>query len=143
MTIIRWILVFVIALATIVLSGPAQPVLHTPDTSKPLTDRWAWALTQAKTKGFGKDYWIGYSIDRLMGERSYIGSFYSDRRRNTPTLGELLTGMKSDDRMDDRSTHGFSSMDGKPCVERSTIRSSDFIPERSSPSVGVLRRLSE
>src|SRR5258707_4227174 len=112
MTTMRWIGVSVMALATIVLSGPAQPVIHTPDTSKPLNDRWAWALTQARTKGFGKDYWIGYSIDRLMGERSYIGSFYSDRRRNTPTLGELLTGMKSDDRMDDRSTHGFSSMDG-------------------------------
>ena len=112
MTIISSIIFIVLAFALSIDSGIAQPVIHTPDTSKPLNDRWSWALAEAKTKQLGKSFWIGYSIDRLMGERSYIGSFYSDMRRNTPTLGELLTGMKPDDRIDDRTSHGFSSMDG-------------------------------
>jgi hypothetical protein len=106
------ILFLFLGLSSCVNPGFAQQVIHIPESTKTLHDRWTWALGEAKTKGSGKDYWIGYSIDRLMGEKSYIGSFYSDRRRNTPTLGELLTGMKQDDRIDDRSTHGFSSMDG-------------------------------
>src|SRR5260370_41789798 len=32
----------------------------------------------------------------MRDENSYIGSYYSDRERNRPSLGELITGMRED-----------------------------------------------
>jgi hypothetical protein len=62
-----------------------------------LTGRWDWAKSEAGAKGAPKGCWVGYSIERTMGERSLIGSFYSDELRNKPSLRALLTGVEADD----------------------------------------------
>jgi hypothetical protein len=49
-----------------------QEVLHHPDSSQALDQRWAWAKQQAGQPRFKKGYWIGYSIQRLMEENSTI-----------------------------------------------------------------------
>jgi len=52
-----------------------------------------WALKEASSRGFEKGFWIGYSIRRLMGERSSIGSF-DHRTRSEATLEEVLSGQR-------------------------------------------------
>ncbi|HEV8538138.1 MAG TPA: HEAT repeat domain-containing protein [Bacteroidota bacterium] len=106
------LLSFVLTLLGGGILSPAQTVVHVHGTGKPLAERWSGAIEEAKGKGFEKEYWIGYSIERMMNEHSYIGSFFSDPRRNKPTLEELLTGMTPEDRISDHSVHGISSMDG-------------------------------
>src|SRR5437867_4606996 len=74
----------------------AQTVVRYPGLPKPLADRWQWAREEASNRGFDNGYWIGYSIERLMGERSMVGCYSSDRQRNRPTLAELIAGMKQE-----------------------------------------------
>ena len=68
----------------------AQEVLHHPEPAAALGQKWQWAEDQAEALERG--YWIGYSIERLMGEYSFIGSWSSRRRR--VTLHEVLYGEK-------------------------------------------------
>lgn len=89
------LVVFLVVLAAVVVRSDGQTVEHAPDPGKPLTERWKWALGKSIVKG----YWIGYSFERQMGERSFIGSFYSDERKNRPSLLEMLTGRKPDERL--------------------------------------------
>ncbi|MFQ5568106.1 MAG: HEAT repeat domain-containing protein [Rhodothermales bacterium] len=72
----------------------AQDVIRHPDASEVLGQKWAWAEEQAGQHDFQRGYWIGYSIERLMGEQSYIGSWSSRKRRMT--LHELLYGEKAE-----------------------------------------------
>ncbi len=94
-----------IFLAALVARSDAQTVIHDRDTGKSLSERWDWAIHQAQTRDFPDGYWVGYSIERLMGERSFIGSFSSDEARNRPSLLEVITGMKPEVRLDTRSGH--------------------------------------
>ncbi len=64
--------------------GPAQP----------LSDRVAWANGQAAGSRSGPEYWVGYSVRRLMGERSTIGSFRHGGRSSELTVEEILAGKK-------------------------------------------------
>src|SRR6185503_16640092 len=76
---------------------PAQTVVRHGDPTAALADRWKWAKAEAGREDFDKGYWIGYSIEKTMGEHTYIGSFYGDDRKNRPSLGELVTGMRVED----------------------------------------------
>ena len=90
---VRHSLVAVLSFASIIAYGrPQQQVVRHPDTSKPLAVRWEWARAEAKNRNFDGGYWIGYSIQRLMEEKSFIGSYCSDERRNHPSLLEVITG---------------------------------------------------
>ncbi len=73
-----------------------------------LADRWQWATPEAGRQKMTGGYWIGYSIERMMGERSFIGSFYSDERRNRPTLGEVVTGMRAEEQAPAPGRHSSS-----------------------------------
>jgi hypothetical protein len=68
----------------------AQTVIHCPNAGESLQQRWKWAVSEANTRGISRPYWIGYSFNKLMDKNSFIGSFYSDERRNKPSLCELL-----------------------------------------------------
>lgn len=81
--------------ATVSASDPAVTKYAGPAAALP--DRWAWAKSEAEKQGFAKRYWIGYSIEKSMGERSFIGSFYSDRKKNRPSLGEIVTGVRAEE----------------------------------------------
>ena len=98
---------------------PAQMIVRYPDSTRSLApetpglaQRWKGAVDEAKKRGFGKGYWIAYSIQRLMPENSFIGSFYSDTRRNKPSLGELLTGREQVDVSRERTSGNFTVTDG-------------------------------
>ncbi len=66
------------------------------DTSGSLLKRWEGARKEAQKELGSKSFWVGWSIERTMGRRSFIGSYYSDESKNRPSLRELLTGMKPD-----------------------------------------------
>jgi hypothetical protein len=57
--------------------------------------RFAWALDEAAKAGSGTSVWIGYAVDRIMGERSHIGSFREGGRGQEQTVAEVLTGRKA------------------------------------------------
>ena len=86
--------VFGLLIASGITGTSAQKVVRDPDTAAPLPGKFAWAQAEAKKRGFESGYWVGYSIQRQMSEHSYIGSFYSDPRRNRPSLSELVTGAR-------------------------------------------------
>lgn len=52
----------------------------------------AWALGQAPKTAVGRAFWVGYSIDRLQGEHSQIGSFRSGSAGRDLTVAEILAG---------------------------------------------------
>ena len=72
---------------------PPSEVIRPPDEAAALAARFDWALARAPQSAQGKSFWVGYSIDRLMGERSHIGSFY-DGRRNDFSVADILAGRK-------------------------------------------------
>ena len=112
----------------------SQPITVCPATQKPLADRWRWAISEDKNKNVHENFWIGYSFVKMMQINSFTGSFYSDSKRNKPTLCELL-GVKTCVRDEESfgSAHKVSLTDG------STIIDTDSGEERIVPKeVGVL-----
>ena len=85
-----------ILIAALALAGAAglvisQVVVRTPQSGGSLTARMDWAHKEASRRGFHDGFWTGYSIRRLMGERSTIGSYDSEARFK-PTLREVIEG---------------------------------------------------
>lgn len=84
-------------------NSSARQVIRHSDASMSLADRWAWAGSEgARTQENG--FWVGYSIDKLMWEQSFIGSFGS--RRSNKTLYEILG---EPERIIDRTAWGMSN----------------------------------
>jgi len=73
----------------------AGSVFQHPRPSDPLAGRLEWALGEAKGSASKAGYRIGFSIRRLMGERSYIGSVQVWRGRNKIPLEELIYGIRT------------------------------------------------
>lgn len=71
----------------------AQTVVRAPEGLTSLAARWQWAVGEADRAGTG-GVWIGYSIQRLMSENSWIGSFNSFPEKDEPSLYELVTGRR-------------------------------------------------
>ncbi len=78
-------------------AGHAQRIERIDAEGLALGDRWELAATRASGEANG--YWIGYAIDRLMGERSFMGTFSTDNR-NAPSLARLLYGRDTEPRPD-------------------------------------------
>ncbi|HEX9975365.1 MAG TPA: HEAT repeat domain-containing protein, partial [bacterium] len=72
----------------------SQNVIKHPNSNDKLDQRWEWALKEAKNSKFKDGCWIGYSIQRLMGENSYIGAFHSPPRSGEIPLAEIIYGKK-------------------------------------------------
>ena len=79
-----------LALMLLPMGVGAQDVSFHPEPTAALGQKWQWAEDQADD--FERGYWIGYSVERLMGEYSFIGSWSSRGRRMT--LHEVLYGEK-------------------------------------------------
>lgn len=73
------------------LAGEEKIIRH-PDPGEPLAQRWEWAM---QTAGQKTDFWIGYSIRRVMGEDSHIGSFHYPPREGDMVLQELIYGSET------------------------------------------------
>jgi hypothetical protein len=77
--------------------GPTRPpseVVRPQDGSAPLQTRFDWALGRPAPAGAAKVFWIGYSVEKLMSERSYIGSYDSRKLGRELTVAEILAGRK-------------------------------------------------
>src|SRR3989449_6182596 len=123
---------------------PAQMIVRFPDSTRALApdipglaERWKGAAEEAKKRGFGKGYWIGYSIQKLMPENSFIGSFYSETRRNKPSLGELLTGREQVDVFPERTSDNFTVNEGVTIVGDTDSRRRKVMKE-----IGILFHIS-
>ena len=71
----------------------AQEVGKSPPTLERLSDRWSWAVSQAGEAQFKQGGWIAYSIERRMGEDSWIGSFRTYSGKDEVSLYEMITGL--------------------------------------------------
>jgi HEAT repeat protein len=76
--------------------GISQEVVRPPQPGGDLAARMEWAFGEASRRSFGDGSWIGYSIRRLMGDRSSIGSF-NRRSASRPTLKEVISGLNAED----------------------------------------------
>lgn len=86
------ILIRLFVLVAVAQVGVAQEVAVSPATATSLQDRWAWAMNEAKQQKYNDGGWIAYSIDLLMPENSWIGSFHSIPREEDRSLYEIITG---------------------------------------------------
>jgi len=75
-----------------VFSALGQVLVH-PRLSDSLRVRFDWGIQEAEVRGFKKGFWVGYSIRRLMGERSFIGGCSSGR--GWVSLEELVYGKRT------------------------------------------------
>jgi hypothetical protein len=73
-----------------------REVVRRPDAGEALAARFSGALREAAGRKYGTGFWIGYSVKRLMGERSCIGSFDGDGRTSNLTVEEILAGKRID-----------------------------------------------
>ncbi len=72
----------------------AQPIVKYAGSDSTLDGHWQWALQQSSRLGGSKGYWIGYSIERLMDESSFISSGKGSTHRlmSQPALEDLIQG---------------------------------------------------
>ncbi len=96
----------------------SQPVIHHPNPQEPLQQRWQWALEESKQKAFENDVWIGYSIQRLMGEKSHIGSFHYPSQVEVISLQELIYGKPERTKDSDLSDEEILKKTAKRALEK-------------------------
>lgn len=70
---------------------PPSQVINGAGEPGAVSAKAVWAQGQAAKAFPGRSYWIGYSIERLQGERSTIGSYWGDGRARL-TVAEVLAG---------------------------------------------------
>ena len=69
-------------------------VVHCPNQATFLEARWQWALEQIPNQPATRQFWIGFSTERLMSVSSFIGRWPVDP--DYPTLGELIYGVREE-----------------------------------------------
>ncbi len=121
------LLIVTAALAVVPLC--AQQIIHHPNNSDPLEGRWAWAWKEVAIRKPANGFWIGYGIQRWMGEHSLIGSFWDDSGDRDVSLHELLYGQKESQTLSDdeeglrRGTErALAKRSGRPYVEPKLLK---------------------
>ena len=81
-----------IIIVTALVRLPAQEVHPYTGAEASLENRWKWALDESSRVGAGKDFWVGYSIQRLMDEDSYVlsGNVFSGSVSSRVSLYDVL-----------------------------------------------------
>ncbi len=72
----------------------SETVIKHANPNEALAKRWNWALDQAKDRKCNDGFWIGYSIEKWMGENSFIGSFRGNDWDGKISLSEIIYGKK-------------------------------------------------
>jgi len=85
----KWFFTIIITLFLTASAGCAQRVTVSPGKTGDIAQRWEWAVREARQYSGG--VWIGYGIERLMGEHSYIGN-HSNQNTELVTLEEIIAG---------------------------------------------------
>ena len=70
-------------------------VVRFPSSGRPLAVRLDWGLKEAAGRGYRTGFWEGYSIRRLMGESSSIGTIFCGAV-DEPTLEEVISGNRKE-----------------------------------------------
>jgi hypothetical protein len=94
---------------------PQKIVRHT-DHSQSLTTRYDWARKDMHQPFHSTGCWIGYSIRKLMGKRSFVGSYHSLPSENRPSLAKIVgDSMNTNDTIPSENTFGndFSKIRGQ------------------------------
>ncbi len=77
--------------------APETRVLVHPQSNEPLLTRVEWAFAQASASSLKGDFWVGYSVRRLMGKRSFIGTCQSyPPGKGEPTLEMVISRRQTD-----------------------------------------------
>jgi hypothetical protein len=81
-------------LAAAAVSGhrPPSQVLNSAAESGTLQAKLDRALADAAKSSSGRAFWVGYSIERLQGEHSHIGSFDDSDHGRYPAIADVLAG---------------------------------------------------
>ncbi|MBN2313402.1 MAG: HEAT repeat domain-containing protein [Sedimentisphaerales bacterium] len=87
--------------------GKSEPVsvVHCPNPKASLEARWQWTMEQIAKQP--APVWIGYSTERLMSERSFVGRWPVDP--DYPTLSELIYDVRME--LPERSDSGYGTAD--------------------------------
>jgi HEAT repeat protein len=111
---------------------PPDAVVRPASAAEPLAGRIAWALGQAPKSTPGRAFWVGYSIDRLQGERSQIGWFDSGGPGRDLTIAEMLAGKTA--------AAPVAASDGE-VVRKAAKAALDDLEKKGRPEKKVLREL--
>jgi hypothetical protein len=76
---------------------PPSRVVNGAERPGSLAAKFAWAHGEAAKASPAGAYWIGYSIERLQGEHSTIGTSWGDVRVR-PSVAEVLAGKGASDK---------------------------------------------
>lgn len=99
-----------------------REVVRFPSGVRPLAVRLDWGLKEAAGRGYRAGFWEGYSIRRLMGERSSIGTFNCGAGEET-TLEEVISGKKKE----------FPALPGQEAARRQARRVLDEMNKKGEP----------
>ncbi len=88
-------------------------------------------LTEASKSVPGRAFWVGYAIDRLMGENSHIGTFESGRGGRDVSIRDILAGKNSPTRAEDTAGD----------LRASAAAALDKIERKGQPEKQVLKEL--
>ncbi len=126
----------------------AGQVIHHPRPYSPLAERVDWAFQEARKAGFRNGFWIGFSIRRLMGERSFIGSYFDGSSGRNLSLEEIIYGKKTavekkisgEQTVREAAEHALSSADrGQP--ERTVVKDIAFLMKFGSVTANLPERV--
>ena len=114
----------------------AQEVRKAPPTLERLSDRWTWAVSQAGDAQFKRGGWIAYSIERLMGEDSWIGSFRTYSGKDEISLYEMITGIHLENPAENlrQTARKALSRSERKQTEKKVIKEVAFLFRFSDPS---------
>lgn len=73
----------------------AQKVIKHRNPTDKLINRWEWAFNEAKNRKLKDGFWIGYTVQKLMGVNSFTGTFKSHPGKDEKTLEETIFGTTS------------------------------------------------
>ncbi len=113
---------------------PPDAVVRPASAAEPLAGRIAWALGQAPKSTPGRAFWVGYSIDRLQGERSSIGWFEAGGRGRDLTISEMLAGKTA------AAGASSAASDGE-IVRKAAKAALDDLEEKGLPEKKVIKEL--
>jgi hypothetical protein len=112
-------LLIILAGALLAHRSPKEVVRH-PQPSEALSLRFDWALKEAEKRAYKEGFWVCYSIRRLMGENSYIGSFDCPRSAEDIPLQDIICGEKSASSFSDSEKMGRAVQEALEHVEKSS-----------------------
>ena len=74
---------------TLLIGAPRSEVVKHSDMNVSLEKRWSWGQKVGKSQS-DDGYWVGYSIEKMMSENSFIGCYHDGN--DEITLHEIIYG---------------------------------------------------